>query len=163
MRNGDEANTQAARQAAFREKYGKIAAAGAALIANEVKDFVLAGGTMKPGDVGVDVPVEFPALAAWYVEQLKDRWELQSVDSGLDDYGAAAWKGRALEAALATVRVRLKNRVLGDYRDACFEVGRLVDHEFGVTRDPVDAPCRDTATIASWKVGHSFSSVWKVE
>ena len=163
LRNGDEANTQAARQAAFREKYGKIAAAGAALIANEVKDFVLAGGTMKPGDVGVDVPVEFPALAAWYVEQLKDRWELQSVDSGLDDYGAAAWKGRALEAALATVRVRLKNRVLGDYRDACFEVGRLVDHEFGVTRDPVDAPCRDTATIASWKVGHSFSSVWKVE
>ncbi len=163
LRNGDAAGTRAARQAALREKYGKIAAASAALIANEVKDFVIAGGVMKPGDIGVDVPFEFPALSAWYVEQLKDRWELQSVDSALDDYGAAAWKGRALEAALATVRIRLKNKVLGDYRDACFEVGRLVDHEFGVTRDPVDAACRDTIAISSWKIGHSFSSVWKVE
>ena len=163
QRDQDEARTKPAREAALRAKYGKTADAYAAQIASEIKAYVSASGVVAPGQAGSSVSRLFPDLAHWYDSTLKDHWELQSINSELADFGTAEWKSRSIEAAVSTVRIRMKSRLLGDYQDRCYVVGELFDHEFSVLRDPVDLPCADNDALASWKQGHSFASLWNVE
>ena len=98
---------------------------------------------------------KYPQFAAWFQDKLANRWELMSLNAELDDYGVADWKGRSLDTAFSKVSLRLKNRMLGDYEDACFVFTQITDAEFSVSRDPAVASCDEGERVGDWKRGHS--------
>lgn len=162
VRELDLANTKQAQQVALREKFGKLATSSAADISNDLKAFFEAEGLPKSEDPGYDVPTAYPNIANWYQNALREHWQLQSIDAGLEDYGSVDWQGRPLEAAFAVIHVRLKNAIVGEYRDGCFKAGHIIDHEFKTMRDAVGLPCDQTDALATWEVAHSFKSVWNI-
>ena len=97
------------------------------------------------------VGVEYPDYAAWLAEMKADHWEIMTTDSDVQDYGTSDFKGRPLDTALARVKIRLKNAILGEYKDACFVFGRIADPEFNMTREPVVAACDDEGAIKLWQ------------
>jgi len=146
--------TWAARQAALRAQYdGSAKAAVAAIVAD-----VTSWGQNQRGPVGV----QYPDYAAWLAEMKADRWEIMSADAFVQDYGMSDFKGRPLETAFAQITIRLKNAILGEYKDACFVFGRIADPEFNMTREPFVAGCSDEDAVKLWKSGHKFESRWTV-
>jgi hypothetical protein len=79
------------------------------------------------------------------------------------DYGVSDRKGRSLETAFAKVNIHLRNRMLGDYKDARFIFGQIVDTEFGMKRDSVGILCDESERLTIWKSAHGFQSKWIVE
>ncbi len=70
-------------------------------------------------------------------------------------------QGPPLETALATTRIRMRNRIKGEYQDVCYVTGYVNDAEFGVTRDPFGEPCDEVGPkLARYKLGERFSSRW---
>lgn len=163
VRERDLASTKQAQQAALREKFGKLATSSAAEISNDVKAFFQAEGAPKTDEAGADVPTAYPYIANWFQNALREHWQLQSVDAALDDYGSVDWKGRALEAAVAVIHVRLRNAIVGEYRDGCFKAAHVIDHEFKATRDAVGLPCDNIDALSSWKLAHTFKSSWTID
>jgi hypothetical protein len=157
MRAADEAATLSARQAESREQYGPTATAAAARIAAEVNGF-----TDSPEDQSQAAVHKFPNFAALFRDDLGDRWEKMSENADLADYGVADWKGRSLETVFSRVNIRLKNRILGDYKDRCYVFGQINDTEFDATREHVVLPCNDGADLAAWQTGHGFKSFWNL-
>ena len=98
-------------------------------LSNEVKDFVSvarwdpasedADGVAKASLTQLGVG-KFSEFTSWYVQQLRDRWELLTFNSDIFDFGQSNWKGRALETVFSKIELRLRNRLLGEYKDACF-------------------------------------------
>ncbi len=79
----------------------------------------------------------------------------------LVDYGTADWQGRRLEAVVIKTSVTTKNAVRGEYSDACFVFGYLIDNEFEMRRDPITLPCETASTgLQTWQTGRSFESRW---
>jgi hypothetical protein len=160
-RNQEEAKKKEQRQKKLQEQNARAATAAAAEIGKSVRG-------------GIDQPVtstyesnptlsQFPAFFSWYKAQLNDRWELLGFNSELVDYGVADFKGRKLNTAAAKVSVKLRNPILGEYKDACFLFGRMNDAEFKVEREPFVAPCNQLSAWAGWKRQRSFESRWLVE
>lgn len=152
-----EAATLSARQEASRKQYGASAMAAAARIAADVDSFTESRG----GDAQIAAQ-KFAAFSEQFRGYLGDEWEKMSENSEVADYGTADWKGRTLDAAFTRVTIRLKNRILGDYRDLCFVFGQIDDPEFNTTREHIGVPCDDNADLASWKTGHGFKSRWNL-
>ena len=146
----DQAAAGAAQQATLRTRYdGSAKAAVAAIVAD-----VTGWGHDQRGPAGV----EFPIYAAWLAEMKADHWEIMTTDSDVADYGTSDFKGRPLDTAFARVKIRLKNPILGEYKDPCFVFGRIVDPEFNMTREPVVAACDEEGAIKLWQIGHGFQS-----
>ena len=132
---------------------GSAKAAVAAIVAD-----VTSWGQDQRGPVGV----EYPTYAAWLAEMKADHWEIMTTNSDVQDYGTSDFKGRPLDTAFARVKIRLKNAILGEYKDACFVFGRIADPEFNMTREPFVAACDDEGAIKLWQTGHGFQSRWIV-
>jgi hypothetical protein len=81
----------------------------------------------------------------------------------IEDYGHAEWKGRTMETGFALINIRLRNRILGEYKDLCLIVGRMNDVEFGVMRGPTEFACEDAAQLSSLKKARNFESQWLVQ
>jgi hypothetical protein len=154
QRRADEQATKSAQQKELRGKYGSSATAAAAALGEEVKAWT----ANRVGYIGT----MYPEYATWLQDKLTDHWEIAAVNSELADYGAANWKGRNLDSTLARVSIKLRNRMLGRYDDACFVFGRITDTEFNVPREPMVAPCDDSAATEKWKMGNQFRSRWTV-
>src|ERR1700720_1365105 len=59
---------------------------------------------------------------------------------------AAKWmirKSRILEAGFVDVRMRMRNRELGEYENTCYVLGYVLDNEFDIARDPIAVSCTD--------------------
>lgn len=105
----------------------------------------------------------YPKLARHYQAQRDDRWEFMSVETHVLDYGTALYKDRPLETALATTRIKMRNRIKGEYQDVCYVTGFVNDAEFGVVRDTFGEPCDDVGSkLARYKQGERFTSRWIV-
>jgi len=102
----------------------------------------------------------FPQSAALKNQQGADKWNLTDKSIKLVDFGTAIWRSRRVSAILAEVRYNSENAVLGQYREDCIIVGYLIDDEFGLVRDSVEAPCSVSSTINDWKISHKFESGW---
>ena len=96
-------------QEALRAQYGAMARAFEGALAGEIKGYL--------HDQSSRVPLKYPALAARYEALKADRWEFMEVKTTVLDYGTAVFKRRSLETALAQSQIRLRNRVLGEYKD----------------------------------------------
>ncbi len=147
------------REKELRAHYGKVASAAAAAIANEVR---------RAFDANIDWQntsafKEFPNTIYSYHNLLQSRWELQTFNSDVFDYGTADWKGRNLEAAFVEVKVRLRNRILGEYKDICLVFGRINDAEFAMKREGIGTTCSDKRQLSDWRRGHRFQSLWFAE
>jgi hypothetical protein len=108
-----------------------------------------------------DFAMLFPSVAKWKADHLGEGWSIDDVDTQLNDYGTALWKGRRLEAVFANMRIISANSVLGEYTESCYTAGYLIDGEFGVLRDPVVAPCDEAESVlTAWKRGRDYESRW---
>jgi hypothetical protein len=147
------------RQKQLRLQYGKIASADAAAISDQVRNAFNAGQDWQ----ATPAFAQFPRAVAAYQNLIESRWELQNFNSEVSDYGTADWKGRKLEASFAKVSVRMRNRILGEYKDVCFIFGRMNDTEFNMVRDGIGTTCDNVQAIQAWKQGHQFNSLWFAE
>jgi len=154
----DEMASNQKRQQALQSQYGKIAAAKAAEIATLVREAT----DGRPDWQQTAAFQQFPKFSTSFQNLNKNRWELQSFNSEIYDYGHALWKGRPLETAFVRVTVRLRNRILGEYQDACIIFGRINDAEFNMVRDTIEVGCGQESDISSWKEIRSFESQWLV-
>lgn len=78
----DETATQVKQQQALQTQYGNIANSLSAAISQEVSDYV-----NHPAKDGAALTDQFPHFVSWYAGAGDDRWELQSFNSWLFDYG----------------------------------------------------------------------------
>lgn len=76
--------------------------------------------------------------------------------------GPAQWQGRSVDAVLVRVDTTRENAILGLYGADCMVLGWLIDTEFRITRDPVEAGCGEDAALDAWKAGRGFESVWNL-
>jgi hypothetical protein len=154
----EEAAKRVNRQNQLRAQFGNIAASTVAAVAKEVREsFEIADWQSTVGFA------QFPRAITAYHRLAQSRWELQSFESQIEDFGTGLWGGRSLEATIARVSIRMRNRILGQYKDVCFIFGRVNDTEFGMRRDGVSADCTDFREIQLWKATHKFESRWVVE
>jgi uncharacterized protein len=154
QRDKDVAKTQSEEQLKLRAKYDGPAKAAVAVIVADVMNW----DQSQRGPVGV----EYPEFAAWLAATKADHWEIMTTDSDVQDYGTSDLKGRALDTAFARVTIRLRNPILGEYKDACFVFGRVADREFGMMREPVAARCEDVGGVKLWQTDHAYQSRWVV-
>jgi hypothetical protein len=154
-----EMETSRKKQEFLQSQYGKVAAARSADIATVVRE----GTESRPDWQQTTAFGQFPKFTSWVQNLIKVRWELQSFNSEVFDYGRARWKDRAMETAFTKITVRLRNRILGEYQDACFLFGRMNDSEFDMVRDTIEIGCGNDAELSSWKRVRGFESQWIVE
>jgi len=154
QRAKDLVATEAAQQAQLRAKYDGPAKAAVADIVADVTNWAQS----QKGPVGA----EYPDYAAWLAEMRADHWEIMTTDSDVQDYGTSDFKGRPLDTAFARVAIRLRNPILGEYKDACFVFGRMADPEFDMVREPIAATCDDRDGVKLWQTAHKFQSRWVV-
>ncbi len=155
---------RARRQADLQRDNRAPAAAFAVALAAEMKVFlegVSADSGLLQNEGVIRFGDKYPEIRNWYVRQLSDQWQVMTLTTELADYGAVEFRGRSLEAGFATTRIRLRNRLLGEYRDACFITGFIEDKEFAMQREPVSSTCEDPAgRMRAYKVGQRFGSRW---
>ena len=152
IRQQDQTASQAAQQASLRAKFGESARAAAATLSSEI----IAWLKDQSGEIGTFYPV----FANWLSDELTDHWEIMTIDSGLEDFGSSDFKTRGVDTVFSRITLHLKNRMLGEYKDACFIFGRINDTEFSMRREPAFAQCDDEAAIKAWQEGHQFKSEW---
>lgn len=145
---------RAKREAELREENGPLARALEGKLTTELKE--LLEGADNPRAAG-----KYPDIARWFGGQLRDQWELMAAVTTLIDYGVSDFKGRSLDTGFARTDIKMRNRLLGEYRTTCFVTGFIYDQEFSMEREPVSAPC-DAAVdlIAEYKKGERFVSRW---
>ena len=63
---------------------------------------------------------------------IKKSWEEDDRELQLVDYGNGQWSGRRVEVLVSKLDIRMKNKILGKYKDLCFDLMYVWDEEFGV-------------------------------
>jgi hypothetical protein len=157
--NAEESASAKARQLALRSEFGNVAAAYSAAIAKDIRELADRRDDWQQSAAYT----QFPKFVTGYQNLIRSHWELQSFSSEIEDYGHAEWKGRTMETGFALINIRLRNRILGEYKDLCLIVGRMNDVEFGVMRGPTEFACEDAAQLSSLKKARNFESQWLVQ
>jgi uncharacterized protein/peptidoglycan hydrolase-like protein with peptidoglycan-binding domain len=155
VKANEESVVKARKQAELQQQYGAMARAFEGVLTAEMKDFVESRSN-RAGS-------KYPDIAGWYRGQQQDHWELMTVETSLLDYGIAEFKGRPLETAFARTNIKMRNRILGEYKETCFITGFISDQEFQMDREPVSASCEDPGnTMQTYRQGQRFTSHWLV-
>ncbi|GMA74808.1 hypothetical protein GCM10025880_12250 [Methylorubrum aminovorans] len=153
-KQNEESVRRAAQERALRAQYGERARFFEQALGEEARGF--ASGVQTASFTS-----KYPGLARHYQAQRDDRWEFMSIETQVLDYGTALYKDRPLETALATTRIRMRNRIKGEYQDVCYVTGYVNDAEFSVTRDPFGETCDEVGPkLARYKQGERFTSRW---
>lgn len=157
-KNGEEASVRRAReQAALRDKYSQEAKAAFNDVSQDSETLFRKGQSMSGRFEQL-----FPKTVGWAQNQARDSWTLDKYSDSLVEYGTANWRGRRLEAVVTQVQLVNKNAVRGEYANACFVVGYLIDSEFNVRRDSFETSC-DSAAWKDWANSRAFESRWTVQ
>ena len=90
---------------------------------------------------------------------IKKSWEEDDRELQLVDYGNGQWSGRRVEVLVSKLDIRMKNKILGKYKDLCFDLMYVWDEEFGVIRDPMATKCAD-GMLEQWLNKQGFESLW---
>jgi hypothetical protein len=143
-------------QEQFRKQYGSAAHKFENDIYYSVKEYV-----ESPKGKHMRVSQYFSTLTTWYENALRDGWEMVRIDSTIEDYGLVEWKSRVLEAGFVDIRIKMRNRDLGEYQDHCYVLAYILDKEFDIARDPIVAAC-NIDSVPRYKIAHRFSSKWVV-
>jgi peptidoglycan hydrolase-like protein with peptidoglycan-binding domain len=145
-------------QSALRQQYGAAAKAFELRLSEELRLFL-------QGDVRAQrFSSKYGTPATTYQSLAAEGWELIDQSTELIDYGTADFKGRRLELGIARSVIKLRNRLLGEYRDLCFVTAFVDDAEFAMDREPFGVPCGDSAeAIQTYKLGQRFESRWVVD
>jgi multidrug efflux pump subunit AcrA (membrane-fusion protein) len=161
-RASEASAVRARAQEELRRQYGAMARAFETSLTTEMKSFLEAAAGLAPSTPTTAIFAQkYPEIVKWYAEQLSERWELVSVETVLVDYGIAEFKGRSLETAFAQHQIRLRNRILGEYKQQCFVTAFIADNEFSMDREPMAATCAEgAATSDLYRTAQRFSSRW---
>jgi hypothetical protein len=157
--SAERSATAKKQQEALQSQFGKIAAATSATIAKDIHEATDGRADWQQGTAYA----ELPKFVASYQNMVRNHWELQSFNSEISDYGRAVWQGRTMEAGFAIIKIRLRNRILGEYQDVCRIFGRLNDAEFSMQRDPVEISCDQDSQLSLWKKARNFQSQWLLQ
>ncbi|WP_448954850.1 hypothetical protein [Labrys neptuniae] len=160
MKLAEDQKSKAAQELQLRQQNGPAATSLSNLLSYGLRKTVLNESGNQPAGPTIDIASSFPKLAAWNAGLQHDAWKPTDVVVAIQDYGSASWKGRNLQAIVVQADVKIKSAERGEYKDACFILGAVIDAEFQMVRDPYEAPCSDD-TSAAWSTGHDLRSSWK--
>ena len=152
LRAKDLSATQAAQQAALRQKFGDRAKAAAAALGSEIIAWTR--------DQSGQIAGFYPAYAAWLADKLADHWEVMTIDTEVRDFGISTFKSRELDTIFPSVNPASQKSDAWRIQGRLFFFGRINDTEFSMSREPAYAKCDDEATISTWQDGHQFKSEW---
>ncbi|MCJ2095121.1 hypothetical protein MKK67_21830 [Methylobacterium sp. J-072] len=156
IKANEEGVRRAAQEQALRAQYGERARFFEQTLGDDARAFATGVQTVSFSQL-------YPKLAEHYREQRNDRWEFMSLETHVLDYGTALYKNRPLETALVTTRIKMRNRIKGEYQDVCYVTGYINDAEFNVTRDAFGELCDEVGTkLARYKQNEYFTSRWIV-
>lgn len=156
IKANEEGVRRAAQEQALRAQYGERARFFEQTLGDDARAFATGAQT-------VNFIQLYPKLAEHYRDQRNDRWEFMSLETHVLDYGTALYKNRPLETALATTRIKMRNRIKGEYQDVCYVTGFINDAEFNVTRDAFGELCDEAGPkLARYKQNENFTSRWIV-
>ncbi|MGJ4859507.1 peptidoglycan-binding protein [Labrys sp. La1] len=159
MKLAEDQKSKAAQELQLRQQNGPAASGLSNLLSYGLRKSVLNENGNQPTGPSIDIASSFPKFAAWNAGLEHDAWKPTDVIVTTKDYGSANWKGRNLQAIIVQADVKMKSAERGEYKDACFIFGTVIDTEFQMVRDPYEAPCSDD-TSAAWLTGHDFRSSW---
>lgn len=154
--------SKAAQEMTLHQKNGAAAAALLNMFSDGLKAEVLDRTTKTQAPSGLDIAALFPDFARWNQQLGQDAWKATDVSSSVDNYGSVTWKSRNLEAIIIKTVVKTASAERGEYKDACFVFGAVIDNEFKMVRDPYEATCEKDAS-SNWAVGHELKSLWVVD
>lgn len=145
-------------QSALRQQYGAAAKAFELRLSEELQSFL-------KGDARAQrFSSKYGAPASAYQSLAADGWELVDQATELSDYGTAEFKGRRLELGIGRSVIKLRNRLLGEYRDLCVVTAFVDDAEFAMDREPFGVLCEDSAeALQTYRLGQRFESRWVVD
>lgn len=156
-------NLRLARQVILREKNQNIATGEMKKLGDLTSEFLIQAYARSNGVRFSEFSELFPRLSAIVQGQVNNQWAMTSEKSTMVDYGSALWQGRRIGAILSEIRYDSQNVILGMYEQECAVIGYLIDDEFGLLRDAIDAPCDNLSTVDKWKISHEFRSGWFAE
>ncbi|WP_108399087.1 peptidoglycan-binding domain-containing protein [Devosia submarina] len=154
-KTADQRSELEVRQTDLRKEYEERATGAKKDIADIVRELVETGKSDTLAQL-------FPTTNQHLLGVTADKWVITGTVDELADYGKATWQGRDVEALLVRLHVKRENAILGLYATDCMVLGYLVDREFRIHRDPVEASCTDAASIAKWRDGRNVESVWNL-
>lgn len=139
----------------LRSRYSQEARAAHNDLSELSKAFLSSGTASDTDFAGL-----FPETGKWRAAQAVNGWIADEYHDELVDYGTAEWKARRLEAVLMRATLVTKNAQRGEYSELCVIIGYLIDREFGMRRDAVEAPCEAADDLSQWKRARLFESRW---
>jgi hypothetical protein len=104
----------------------------------------------------------FPDLARQARLRRAEQWQLETVESVVQEFGLGQWSGRRLDTVVVRSEIRLRNPDVGRYETVCVLTGYIEDLEFNRVRLTEQTGCdRDgPARIERWLTGIGFESRW---
>ena len=155
MRTNESGQVRERKQKELREQNGALARALETTLRDEIKSFVGEKNTSK-----MTIASKYPSMAKSLAVLQSDAWEILQFETQLQDYGIVGFRGRTIEAAFANSQIRLRNRILGEYKTVCWTTGFIDDKEFSMHREPFNATCETEGAIRDYKRAQGFSSRW---
>lgn len=154
-RSAEQRSELQQRQDQLRAEYEERATGAQKDIADIVRAYVQIGKSET-------LATMFPQTHEHLRQLVTNKWVITGTEDVLADYGTAVWQGRDLEALLVRVVTQRENAVLGLYDSDCIVLGYLVDREFRVSRDPIEAACSNETAVGAWATGRDMQSVWNL-
>ena len=166
-REKEEAEKRAVREADLRRENNAAATAAMNLFTDGIKLAVLkegSGVSATQAGEAFQIASLYPDFAMWLNEAVRDDWRPLSLENAVSDFGKITWKGRSLDAVVIETRIKLLSRERGEYQNHCFLLGAVIDGEFDMVRDPIEAACGEQAEkLSQWKIGHDLRSLWAAD
>jgi hypothetical protein len=154
-KSADQRSELQQRQDQLRAEYEERAIGAQKDIADMVRAYLQTGKSET-------LATNFPQTQGHLRQLITNKWVFTGTEDVLADYGTAVWQGRDLEALLVRIVAQRENAILGLYDSDCIVLGYLVDREFRVSRDPIEAACADKAAVGAWATGRDMQSVWNL-
>jgi tetratricopeptide (TPR) repeat protein len=105
----------------------------------------------------------FPSWSALVQRAMQEEWEYSPMQSELEDYGQANWRGRTIEAAAVRVHFPMVNRHIGERRTDCYVFVWIQDDEFRFWRQASSFRCdASNASFTRWAETNEFRSQWRL-
>ena len=127
---------QAQKQKELREKNRNVVEA-------HIKDFELVLNTFFNKNEYKETWIYkmYPKLGDFIEKKFKEKWEIDSFNISIIDYGKSNYKNRKIDTFIQDLSFQLLNKDLGEYENFCFRLAVISDIEFDRWRESEIEPC----------------------
>jgi len=102
----------------------------------------------------------YDEIKLFYNDLFSKGWESSEFSVKTIDFGTGVYKGRVISAHILNINTKMKNNLLGEYKNNCFQIGILDDNEFSFYRNGGLFDCEDNQNLRKWFLKNQFKTLW---